>query len=116
MVRIKEARERARKKQQECADAVGVTLRAWQTYEQGQREPKYDILCKIADLFHVSTDYLLGRDTSDSDISNITTQFDLSPLERQILEKYLMLLEDKRDSILEWLKKSVNEDNEDGGD
>ena len=47
--------------QKEFADKFGLTLRAWQSYEQGVSEPKYEVLCKIADEFKVSTDYLLGR-------------------------------------------------------
>jgi len=34
---IKAAREKSGLTQQECADTVGITLRAWQTYEQGIR-------------------------------------------------------------------------------
>ena len=61
-LRIKEIREKKELSQKTCADEIGVTLRAWQNYEQGEREPKYEILCKIADLFGVTTDYLLGRE------------------------------------------------------
>ena len=61
-LRIKEAREKKGFSQKVCADEVGVTLRAWQNYEQGEREPKYEILCKIADLLGVTVDYLLGRE------------------------------------------------------
>ena len=70
--RFKEVRENKKLTQQECADALNITIRAWQTYEQNQREPKYDLLCKIADYFKVSTDYLLGRtavkNMADADI------------------------------------------------
>ena len=59
---IKVVREQKGMTQKECADAFGVTLRAWQTYEQGVSEPKYEMLCKIADFYGVTTDYLLGRE------------------------------------------------------
>ena len=59
---IKNAREARGFTQQECADTFGVKIRAWQTYEQGVSEPKYELLCKIADTFGVTTDYLLGRE------------------------------------------------------
>lgn len=61
-LRIKEAREKKGFSQKVCADEVGVTLRAWQNYEQGEREPKFQTLCEISDLLGVSTDYLLGRE------------------------------------------------------
>ena len=58
---IKSLREEKGLTQKDCADKFDVTLRAWQTYEQGVSEPKYELLCKIADMFNVSLDYLLGR-------------------------------------------------------
>lgn len=62
---IKAAREKQGLTQQECAELFNVKLRAWQTYEQGVSEPKFEVLCKIADKFGVTTDYLLGREKSD---------------------------------------------------
>lgn len=35
-------------------------MQSYSAYE-GAREPKYDLLCKLADYFDVTTDYLLGR-------------------------------------------------------
>ena len=48
--------------QQKMADLLGVGLRSYQKYEQGERTPSFDSLVKIADIFGVSTDYLLCRD------------------------------------------------------
>ena len=59
---IKAAREGHSLTQKECADQLGISLRAWQTYEQGVSEPKQELLCKIADMLNVSIDYLLGRE------------------------------------------------------
>lgn len=71
-IKFKEAREKAGLTQKECADNLGISVRAWQSYEQNISEPKYNLLCKIADLFKVSTDYLLGRtavkNMADADI------------------------------------------------
>jgi transcriptional regulator with XRE-family HTH domain len=36
-------------------------------YEQKYRNPRASTICKIADYFHVTTDYLLGR----SDVRNV---------------------------------------------
>lgn len=63
---IKLAREYKGLTQQECASNLGITLRAWQGYEQGIREPKFEYLCKIADMLDVTTDYLLGREQTTS--------------------------------------------------
>ena len=39
-----------------------LSLRAYQFYESGKREPSLQTLVKIADILIVSTDYLLCRD------------------------------------------------------
>jgi transcriptional regulator with XRE-family HTH domain len=40
---------------------LGVTKGTISRYENGGREPDFDMLCRIADFFGVSIDYLLGR-------------------------------------------------------
>lgn len=47
--------------QKDMADLAGITLRAYQLYEQGKTEPKIDVLIKFADALDVSIDYLVGR-------------------------------------------------------
>lgn len=47
---------------QKTADAVDVPLRSYQKYESADSEPDFSMLIKLADLFDVPTDFLLGRD------------------------------------------------------
>ena len=44
--------------QQELATRLGISKSAVSMYEQGRREPDFDILNKIADIFQVDADYL----------------------------------------------------------
>lgn len=105
---IKQARERTGMQQKDCADAIGLTLRAWQGYEQGIREPKYETLCEIADLFGVTTDYLLGRKTDEPEtLDKLVGEFNMSALEKEILDNYLSLPKDMRSDLMEFLQKSV---------
>lgn len=107
---IKAARERSNKTQKECADRLSITLRAWQGYEQGIREPKYEILLRIADLFGVTTDYLLGRETGEPDtLDTLAAEFNMSELEKKILDNYLSLPDDMRGDLMDFLEKSVKE-------
>lgn len=48
--------------QQKMADMLGIALNTYQKYEQADRTPSFDCLVKIADIFNVSTDFLLCRD------------------------------------------------------
>ena len=47
--------------QREVAIYCNITEKAYQNYEWMTREPKLEVLLKIADIFHVSLDYLVGR-------------------------------------------------------
>lgn len=61
---LKRLRERRKEKgltQCQVAIYCDITEKAYQNYELMAREPKLEILIKIADLFDVSLDYLVGR-------------------------------------------------------
>lgn len=47
--------------QKDIAAALKISLRAYQRYEYGEREPSVTVLVAIADFFDVSIDYLVGR-------------------------------------------------------
>lgn len=47
--------------QKNIASDIGLSLRAYQYYEKGQKEPTLSVLLKLADYFDVSLDYLVGR-------------------------------------------------------
>ena len=48
--------------QQNMADKINVALRSYQKYEEGSREPSFNLLVQFADILDTSTDYLLCRD------------------------------------------------------
>lgn len=60
--RLRETRIKCQLTQQKMADMLDLTLNAYQKYEQAERSPSLECLVKIADIFDVSTDYLLCRD------------------------------------------------------
>ncbi len=43
------------------AERLNVSVRLISYWENGERECDFDMLIKIADMFSVSVDYLLGR-------------------------------------------------------
>ncbi len=59
--RLKQCRTEKGLTQREVAIYCDITEKAYQNYELTTREPKLEILLKIADVFHVSLDYLTGR-------------------------------------------------------
>jgi transcriptional regulator with XRE-family HTH domain len=71
--------------QQQLAERVGVAKSVVSYYESGDRYPSYDVLIKLARIFHVTTDYLLDvekkrildvSDLSEDDINVLLTVAD----------------------------------------
>ena len=63
---LRQLRKDAKRTQQQMADVLGITQQAYAAYENDKSSPPKDVLEKIADYFHVSTDYLLGREEKSS--------------------------------------------------
>lgn len=59
--RLRKQRNRLKLTQEDIARKIGVARTTYAMYEQNSREPDYATLQKLADLFDVSVDYLLGR-------------------------------------------------------
>ncbi len=59
-IRIKELRRSRNLTQRAFAERLNITKSTVSAYENGSRLPSYDVLLKIADSFHVTTDTLLG--------------------------------------------------------
>lgn len=59
--RLKECRKDKGYTQGQVAIYCDITEKTYQNYELMTRQPKIEILIKIADLFDVSIDYLVGR-------------------------------------------------------
>ena len=59
--RLKELRKKHGYSQNEVAIYCDITEKAYQNYELKTRLPKIDVLVKIADLYKISLDYLVGR-------------------------------------------------------
>ena len=58
--------------QKQVADRIGLAISAVSSYESGSRYPSYDVLLKLARIFHVSTDYLLGiTETRNIDVTGL---------------------------------------------
>lgn len=62
--RIRDLREDKDLTQQEIADMLFINRRTYAAYENGINSMTPETLCKIADIYETSVDYLLGRTDS----------------------------------------------------
>ena len=64
---LKYLRSRDNLSQSELAEKLGVAKSTISMYEVGKREPDFETLEAIADLFNVDMNFLLGKDGSEND-------------------------------------------------
>lgn len=66
--RLKECREKSDYTQFQVAIYSDITETAYSNYERAKQMPKLDIIMRIADVYKVSIDYLVGR-TDNPDVN-----------------------------------------------
>ena len=59
--RLRKLRQEFGLTQRELANKLNLSHSTIGLYEQNRRDPEYNILCKLADLFDIDLDFLLGR-------------------------------------------------------
>lgn len=95
--RLKELRLQYELGQAQVARMANVTKNAISTYENGTRQPSFETLIRLAVIYRVSTDYLLGVANDQSlDISGLTEE-DVAVVKRLIeilSEKNAMIQDD----------------------
>ena len=92
--RLKELRTQAGLTQKQLGDLVGLSKTVISYYELHTRTPSPDVLIKLAAVFHVSSDYLLGIDKEKSgrtvDVTGLTDE------EVKSIEQMVQLLRTKK--------------------
>lgn len=72
--RIRNLRENSGLTQKELSLMIGLTPKMISFYENNQRTPPIDVLAKIAKIFNVSVDYLIGDSTSNTLPKNLSVK------------------------------------------
>ena len=88
--RLKTLRIQKKLTQQQLADLLGLTKSVISAYENGLRYPAYDVLIKIARIFKVSPDFLLGVE--------IKREIDTSGLTDEQVEALIVLIDTIRNN------------------
>lgn len=80
--------------QKQVADRIGLAISAVSSYESGTRYPSYDVLVKLARIFHVSTDYLLGMtDKRNIDVTGLNDN------EIELVSQLIDILRNKNNDV-----------------
>ncbi len=74
-VQLRELRLYNGLRREQLAKLIGVDKGVISKYENGTRQPSFEILVRLANLYRVSTDYILGQTSNRSvDIYGLTEQ------------------------------------------
>lgn len=101
--RLKELRRKLGLTQVDMAEFLGVTVATYSRYEKGLFRLDAGILCKLADYYGVSVDYILLRTNdprmykvnSDCDIEFAIKYANLDDYKREILAAVVSAIEEK---------------------
>ena len=105
--RLKILRLEAKLTQKEIAEKLNISQKGYSYWERGEREPNNDSLQKLANIFNVSTDYLLGK---TDQVKKSTFDEDLEKsLESFHAFSGKTMSENDRESIKQWLIDSFKD-------
>ncbi|GIO13577.1 hypothetical protein J19TS2_31320 [Cohnella xylanilytica] len=99
--------------QEDVANKVGVARSTYANWESGKREPDLDTSQKLADLFEVSLDYLVGRtlykpmNTGDGLIKEPGVQFVMRAKDKMSPKAYAKFLK-----LMEEAEKAFDDDDD----
>ena len=118
MNRLRECREKAGLSQKYVAITLGVKPPSVSNWERGKTEPTPDNMMKLADIYGVSVDYLLGRSEERADKNDNGDIWELREQVRRDPERHYLFslardadIEDVRQAVavIDALKKSRKE-------
>ena len=92
--RLKELRKKYGYTQEELAKLLNTSRSRIGMYEQGKRQPDFEMQETLADFFNVTLDYLFDRKESDS----------LDPADEEIFNRIKQLDSEKKAALLNMLK------------
>ena len=90
---LKELRQKAGLTQKQLADKMGITASVVSYYELSERNPSPEVLVKLASIFHVTTDFLLGIQKNPDESLDIS---DLDKDEVELLQHTVTVLRNKK--------------------
>ena len=98
MKNLKFLREKNNLTQQQMADIFGIQRPTYSRYENGERQPDFDLLIAISKYFNVSVDYLLGKENEP------TLDEQLEGVEFALFGEIHELTDEEKEDILSYVK------------
>ena len=101
-MQLKQLRTSKKLLQKDVAALLGIDRTTYAKYESGASEPNYETLLKLAEIFGVSTDYILGRDEKKPAAETDNGR------EKEFVQLFEKLTPEQQDMVLAQLKGVVD--------
>jgi|LSQX01.1.fsa_nt_gb transcriptional regulator with XRE-family HTH domain len=107
--RLKKARNNKDLTQEEAAKRLGITFQALSNYERDYRDPDTTLLAKIAELYDVTTDYLLGRsDKRKETLNDEPTPQEIEEIfQNQVMYQGVPMTEEEKESVKDFIQLAI---------
>jgi transcriptional regulator with XRE-family HTH domain len=102
--RLAELRKDGGFKQKDIAKELNVAISTVSNYETNCHEPDLWSVCRLADLFGVTTDYLLGRTDLNLDLNTLRDPVDAKTTKADVLYMLDHLSKDDRTYLLKSIR------------
>ncbi len=102
--RLKREREKRNWSQMYVAGKVGITNTVLSNYERDYRDPDTDTLTKLADLYEVAVDYLLGRTEKEIGLKEKDMSSLKDPQTNLMFDGWLEMSEEQRQEALDFME------------
>ena len=104
-LRLKDLRTERGYTQKQLAEAIQTTADSIYSWEKGRSQPSIETLCKLADFFECSIDYLTGREDDLGSVPiNAVTNYGNSPKEKELFAVFHSLDNEYQAQILEYAR------------
>lgn len=100
---IRELREDTDLTQKQIATKIGTTQQQYSKYETGATELSVKALSELANFYHVSTDYLLGRVSYSANLAELEQTLLNDSQLSQLLSNFNKLPPHSKDSVIEYV-------------
>lgn len=92
-----ELRKRARYTQEEVSHKLNIQRQTYCNYENATRTPPIEVVVALAELYHVSVDYMVRGPKPNS-------QVPLAPCEKKLLTEYSALTEGSQKDVMNFIQ------------
>lgn len=104
MNNIKKLREQIGMTQKQLAQAIGCSESAVSHWEKGKRDPDFETLLKMCDIFGCSVDYLLNNEGETPELEEYVFAIRNSPERRQLLDMTMWMPKEKLQKLLKLIE------------